>query len=296
MTGKQDPPFAPLEDPDNRITNSSDEYDQLVIEDLNYGSYLKIPELLKLQELRSRPLHHDEMFFIIIHQTTELWFKEILHEADLLAECFAKSWLPMALKVLKRINGVMEVLCRQIELLGTLTPREFAGFREALGTGSGFQSVQFRSAEFAFGQRNPWFFQFFEQRAAEIAELRRRYESPSIYDCFLSALAKDGKPVPRSVLERDFQKSHVLDQELVELFHELYSKPESEYLWILICESLLDLDTLWSKWRAVHILMVSRTIGTQMGTGGSTGIKFLQSRQPLRFFPELWELRNASWE
>jgi len=294
MNGPE-PPSPPPES-DEPVENSEDEYERLVIEDLNYGSYLKIPQLLGLQQLQSRPHHHDEMFFIIIHQTTELWFKEILHEADLLAECFDKGWLPMALKVLKRINGVMELLCRQIELLGTLTPREFAGFREALGTGSGFQSVQFRAAEFAFGQRNPWFFQFFEQREEELNELRRRYESPSIYDHFLAALAKDGKPVPRAALERDLSKSHAFDQQVVDLFHGLYSNPESETPWILICEALLDFDTLWSKWRAVHILMVSRTIGTQMGTGGSSGIKFLQSRQPLRFFPELWELRNAKWD
>jgi tryptophan 2,3-dioxygenase len=271
------------------------DYDDLKIEDLNYGSYLKIPELLSLQQLKSVPPHHDEMFFIIIHQSFELWFKEMLHETGLLVDYFDQGSVSRALKVSKRINAILECLTQQIQLLATLTPVEFAGFREALGTGSGFQSVQFREAEFAFGLRDPWFFQFFEDRPDELARLKSRCAGPSVYDHFLAALAAEGYPVPKEVLERDFSTAHQLHEGLLAVLRDLYAAPEENYHWILVCEALLDLDMLWSKWRYVHILMVSRTIGGKKGTGGSSGAAFLESRLPLRFFPELWEVRNADW-
>jgi len=273
----------------------SSDYDRLRIEELNYNSYLKVPELTNLQQLQSRPAHHDEMFFIVIHQSFELWFKEVLHEIDLLMTCLAEGHVARTLKVLKRITSILECLCQQIQLLSTLTPEEFAGFREALGTGSGFQSLQFREVEFACGQRDPWFFQFFEGRPEELSRLQQRFQSPSVYDVFLRALAKDGYAVPAAVLERDIATPHELNQELVDIIQELYRDPKDNYHWLLSCEALLDLDTLWAKWRAVHILMVTRTIGGKKGTGGSMGAAFLESRLKLRFFPELWEVRNADW-
>lgn len=271
------------------------DYEDLKIEDLNYGSYLKLPELLSLQRQKSVPPHHDEMFFIIIHQSFELWFKEILHETALMVDYFDQGSVSRVLKVSKRINAILECLTQQIQLLATLTPVEFAGFREALGTGSGFQSVQFREAEFAFGLRDAWFFQFFEGQPEELARLKAQCTRPSVYDHFLTALKEAGYPVPQAVLERDYAQAHELDADLVKVLRDLYADPDENYHWILVCEALLDLDMLWSKWRAVHILMVSRTIGGKKGTGGSSGAAFLESRLPLRFFPELWELRNSDW-
>jgi len=272
------------------------DYDRLRIEELNYNSYLKVPELTNLQDLQSRPPHHDEMFFIVIHQSFELWFKEVLHEVDLLMAYLTAGHVSRTLKVLKRITSIMECLCQQIQLLSTLTPEEFAGFREALGTGSGFQSVQFREVEFVCGLRDPWFFQFFEGRPEELERLQSRFQSPSVYDIFLRAMAKDGYAVPEKVLQRDVATEHELNDDLVEIFRQLYQDPKENYHWILSCEALLDLDTLWAKWRAVHILMVTRTIGGKKGTGGSKGGEFLESRLKLRFFPELWEVRNADWQ
>lgn len=272
------------------------DYDRLKLEELNYNSYLKVPELTSLQHLRSEPAHHDEMFFIVIHQSFELWFKEMLHEAGLMAELFKKGDIGHSLKVLKRIQGIVTCLTQQIQLLGTLTPKEFAGFREALGTGSGFQSVQFRVMEFTCGQRDAWFFQFFEGRPDELARLKEAFSSPSVYDLFLHAMAREGYPVPKEVLERELTETHQMNDALVEVFRDLYEEPGDNYHWVLACEALLDLDTMWSNFRSAHILMVSRTIGGKKGTGGSSGVPFLESRLPLRFFPELWEVRNAEWK
>ncbi|MCP4094107.1 MAG: tryptophan 2,3-dioxygenase [Planctomycetes bacterium] len=272
------------------------DYDRLKMEELNYNSYLKVPELTSLQHLRSEPKHHDEMFFIVIHQSFELWFKEALHEVGLMASFLANDDVARSLKVLKRVQAIITCLTQQIQLLGTLTPDEFAGFREALGTGSGFQSVQFREMEFACGQRDPWFFQFFEARPDEKARLQARFESPSVYDCFLQAMARAGYQVPKEVLERKLTETHQMNDELVEVFRELYQDPKTDYHWVLACEALLDLDTMWSNFRSAHILMVSRTIGGKKGTGGSSGVPFLESRLPLRFFPELWEVRNSDWQ
>jgi len=271
------------------------DYDRLKLEELNYNSYLKVPELTSLQELRSEPVHHDEMFFIVIHQSFELWFKEMLHEADLLAQNFVNGEIARSLKVLKRVQAILTCLTQQIQLLGTLTPEEFAGFREALGTGSGFQSVQFREMEFACGQRDPWFFQFFEGRPDEKARLEARFNSPSLYDFFLRAMASEGFDVPEEVLNRDLNQTHQMNDKLVNLFRDLYSNPGYAYHWVLAAEALLDLDTEWSNFRSAHILMVSRTIGGKKGTGGSSGVPFLESRLSLRFFPELWEVRNSDW-
>ena len=271
------------------------DYDRLKLEELNYNSYLKVPELTSLQHLRSEPMHHDEMFFIVIHQSFELWFKEMLHEVDLLAQNFVRGEVARSLKVLKRVQAIMTCLTQQIQLLGTLTPEEFAGFREALGTGSGFQSVQFREMEFACGQRDPWFFQFFEARPEEKARLEARFNSPSLYDFFLRAMASEGFDVPKEVLNRDLNQTHQMNDNLVDLFQELYRDPGDHYHWLLAAEALLDLDTEWSNFRSAHILMVSRTIGGKKGTGGSSGVPFLESRLPLRFFPELWEVRNSDW-
>jgi tryptophan 2,3-dioxygenase len=271
------------------------DYGNLQIDELNYNSYLKIPELTALQELRSEPLHHDEMFFIVIHQSFELWFKEVLHEIDLLATHIDEGDVSRVLKVIKRVNAIMTCLTQQIQLLGTLTPKEFYGFREALGTGSGFQSMQFREVEFALGQRDPWFFQFFESHPHELERLKARCEQPSIYDKLLSTLKNIGHDIPDEVVNRDFAAPYVMNDKVVGVIRDIYDQPQENYHMVLLFEALIDLDTMWSNWRSAHILMVSRTIGAKQGTGGSTGTAFLESRLPLRFFPEIWEVRNSEW-
>ncbi|HEX9795189.1 MAG TPA: tryptophan 2,3-dioxygenase family protein [Planctomycetota bacterium] len=275
------------------MASDSVDYAGLRLEELNYSSYLRVPELLDLQHEISEPPHRDEMFFIVIHQSFELWFKEILHETDVLVEYLQRDKVSRALKVVKRVAAILANLSDQIQLLATLTPVEFAGFRDRLRPASGFQSVQFREIEFAFGLQDRFFLEFFRKDPLALARLEARLGAPSVYDEFLGALSRTGVAVPDGLLQTGAVGPRESDSELVEALCQLYWAPGENYHWVLLCEALLDLDTLFRKWRAVHVLMVARTIGTQSGTGGSAGHRFLESRLPHRFFPELWEVRNA---
>ncbi|HYE78397.1 MAG TPA: tryptophan 2,3-dioxygenase family protein [bacterium] len=280
----------------------TDEQAKLTLQALNYESYLQVPELLKLQHRLSEPAHHDELFFIVIHQAFELWFLEMLHETDLLVEHLQGGAVSRALKVLKRLNAIMELLVRQIELLATLTPVEFGGFRDHLKPASGFQSVQYRELEFAYGNKDPFFLSFFADRSYAHERLARRLETPSVYHAFWIALRDGGFPVPGALLERTgpgqphAAPKAVADSDGVAVLKELYEHPGTAYHWVLLCEAMLDFDTLFADWRRTHQLMVERTIGTKPGTGGSSGAEFLKTRLDIRFFPELWAVRAAIGE
>lgn len=249
----------------------------LKLEKLNYNSYLKVPELLGLQNLLSKPPHHDEMFFIIIHQAAELWFKLMLHETEALIEAFRTPSISRALKVLRRMTAIMDLQVRQINLLSTLTPVEFAGFRDHLRPASGFQSLQFRTIEFAFGLRDDFFVKFFDTMPEAVRQLEAWKARPSIRDEFIACLSKHAPGAKQDAISQ--------------LLH-LYENPGDNYHWVLLCEALLDFDEKFAQWRSNHVLMVGRTIGMKPGTGGSSGYEFLKSRLEYRFFPELWELRG----
>lgn len=268
-------------------------YEKLELKKLNYNSYLKVPELLQLQQMISDGPHHDEMFFIIIHQTAELWFKEALHETGILIEALREAHVSRALKVLRRLTAIIRLQVQQIQLLRTLTPVEFAGFREYLRPASGFQSVQFREIEFTFGVRDMFFLKFFKSMPEVQARLQLIATQRSVFDEFLLCLKGLGHPVPEGLVERDFSQPRPHDPELLEVLRRLYEDDDlrNEKL-VLLCETLMDFDEFFSQWRQIHILSVGRTIGQKKGTGGSAGYKFLQSRSELRFFPELWEVRN----
>ena len=267
-------------------------YDNLVWKELNYNSYLKIPELLDLQKELSKPPHHDEMFFIIIHQSAELWFKLMRHETLAIVEDFRADSVSRALKKLRRIVGVMELMIQQINLLSTLTPVEFAGFRDHLRPASGFQSIQFRVIEYFYGIRDPFFLQFFEKDPEKKAELEKVRSTPSIYDEFVRCVARAGYEVPAVLLNRDVTQAWEASEELTKCIKKLYENPKDNYHWVLLCETMLDFDEKFAQWRSVHMLMVARTIGKKTGTGGSSGYNFLASRYELRFFPELWNVRT----
>lgn len=274
------------------------DYRDLVIEELNYNSYLKVHELLDLQQevsgrAKGEAPHHDEMFFIIIHQTAELWFKEVLHETEILVKSFRQGIISRALKVLKRVRGILNLQVEQIRLLATLTPVEFAGFREFLKPASGFQSIQYRQIEFTYGIRNPFFLKFFEKLDGVPDQLQNIMQEPSVYDEFLHMLKAKGYDVPENILKRDVSQPWELNHELVDVLHKAYmNTPEEKYHLILLFEALLDLDETLILWRKTHATMVNRTIGHKTGTGGSTGYQFLTSRESLQCFPELWEVRN----
>lgn len=267
-------------------------YSDLTLEDLNYESYLRIPEMLNLQTEIARPRHHDEMFFIIIHQASELWFKLILHETDTLVEALREGSVSRALKNLKRIRAIFQLLVQQIQLLNTLTPVEFAGFRDHLRPASGFQSVQFRTLEFRFGLREEFFLRFFESRPEVVEVLNQIRAEPSVYDEILACFDRAGFQMPRAVLERSWSSEYIPHPKVTEKFLEVYRDPKTEYHWVLLCEALVDLDETFLHWRNAHMVMVRRTIGNKTGTGGSAGYDFLETRAKKCFFPELWDVRN----
>lgn len=269
------------------------DYANLRLEELNYGSYLQLPALLELQTQVSNPPHHDEMFFIIIHQTAELWFKEVLHETELLVAALRRGSVSRAIHTIDRISEIFELLVKQIKLLSTLTPVEFAGFRDLLKPASGFQSFQFREVEFRFGVRDEFFLRFFEKKPQVAARLRDILHAPSVYDELLQALATAGFPVPEDLLTRDPAVRRSVSPELVECFRQIYEQPGDDYHWVLLLEALVNLDTKYLHWKDAHLVMVGRTIGHSRGTGGSAGYDFLRSRLELRFFPELWQVRDV---
>lgn len=260
--------------------------------ELNYNSYLKVPELLNLQHLLSEPPHHDEMFFIIIHQAAELWFKLMRHETAAMVEDFRAGSVSRALKKLRRLVAIMDLMVKQINLLNTLTPVEFAGFRDKLNPASGFQSIQFRVIEFTYGIRESFFLKFFEKEPAKKAELESILAQPSVYDEFLRALDKAGYKMPGDVLNRDLSQPWSENQDVAAVLKTVYENPKENYHWVLLFETMLDFDEKFANWRHVHMLMVARTIGMKQGTGGSSGYKFLAGRAEYRFFPELWSVRT----
>lgn len=267
-------------------------YENLVLKELNYNSYLKVPELLSLQNILSKPEHHDEMFFIIIHQAAELWFKLMMHETSALILDLRAGSVSKALKKMKRTVSVMDLMVKQINLLNTLTPVEFAGFRDHLKPASGFQSIQFRMIEFWYGIREDFFLKFFDKEPEKKKLLEEILQQPSVYDEFARAMAKAGYAVPAEVLNRDVSKPWSENAELRRTILNIYENPQDNYHWVLLFETMLDFDEKFAIWRSVHMLMVARTIGMKAGTGGSSGYDFLAKRAPLRFFPELWSLRT----
>jgi tryptophan 2,3-dioxygenase len=256
---------------------------------LNYESYLKIPELLSLQQLLST--HHDEMLFIQIHQTYELWFKQIFHELGELIRCFQNKDVQRSIKVLGRIHTIQEVLIKQIDILETMTPTEFAEFRDKLRPASGFQSVQFREIEFMSGLKNPYFLKMFSDLPSPQQRLAKQMMAPTLYDHFLKMLSERGFSIPESILKRDVSQPYERNADVLSVIEQIY-KTCSHYDLYMLCEALLNYDENFRLWRFRHIVMVERTIGMKSGTGGSAGAKYLASTLESRFFPELWEVRT----
>ncbi len=246
---------------------------------LSYGSYLKIDELLALQQPLSRPRHHDEMLFIIIHQVYELWFKQLLHETDATMLALDRDDLPRAGKHLRRIHAIQRLLEQQVEILETMTPQEFNQFRDNLNPASGFQSVQFRELEFVCGLRRSDLLQRIELADAQRARLEARSKDPSLYDRVKAVLRRRGFAVDSSA-------------DLVESYRRIYSHEAEYYDLYLLLENLIEFDERFLLWRGRHVRMVERMIGQRPGTGGSSGAQYLESTLGHRFFPELWDVRT----
>ncbi len=259
---------------------------------LNYGSYLRLDELLGAQQPASSPAHHDELLFIIQHQTSELWLKLMIHELRSAAERFAADDPATALKRLARVKHIQETMTHQWSVLATLTPSEYSEFRGSLGTSSGFQSYQYRVLEFLLGNKNAGLLQVFDKQPEARAAVAEALAAPSLYDEFLRWAARRGLPVPAEVLERDVTQAYALNDELIDVFARVYE--HNDELWDVYeaCEELVDLEDNFQLWRFRHLRTVQRTIGMGTGTGGSSGVKFLERALGITFFPELFEVRT----
>jgi tryptophan 2,3-dioxygenase len=248
---------------------------------LTYGSYLRVPELLALQQPVSDPPHHDELLFILIHQVYELWFKQTLHELDAAVRFLDADDLLKVAKAFRRIHAIQRILETQVDVLETMTPQDFNAFREGLNPASGFQSSQFREIEFRCGSRMPeTALKHLDVTPAERANLERRLHEPTLYDALKGHLAREGFDV----------SSH---DALIATFRAIYEHEESHYALYLLLEDLIEFDERVRLWRGRHVVMVERMIGMKPGTGGSLGVSYLQSTLTKRFFPELWEVRTV---
>jgi tryptophan 2,3-dioxygenase len=260
---------------------------------MSYGGYLELDTLLGAQHPLSDPEHHDELLFIIQHQTTELWLKLVLHELSAACRMLREDDLAPALKCIARVKHIQKTLTEQWSVLATLTPAEYVQFRGVLGNASGFQSAQYRAIEFTLGNKNAGMLRVFEADPAAHDLVRSALEAPSLYDEFLRMLARVGYAIPDSVLARDVTKAWTFTEELVPIFTTIYQDPQTHWTAYETCEELVDLEDNFQLWRFRHLKTVERIIGFKTGTGGSSGAPFLKRALELTFFPELFAVRTA---
>ncbi|HZQ62662.1 MAG TPA: tryptophan 2,3-dioxygenase family protein [Casimicrobiaceae bacterium] len=264
---------------------------------LTYAGYLRLDRLLAAQEPLSgrdgaRPCH-DEMLFIIQHQTSELWMKLMIHELKAAIAFVREDRLEPCFKILARVKVIQKQLFEQWGVLETLTPSEYEQFRPSLGTASGFQSPQYRALEFLLGNKHAAMVDVFKYDAAMHAELTALLNAPSLYDEYLRHLARRGLPVPASAIDRDWREPYARNPDLVETFRIIYEHPEEWWDAYEMAEKLVDVEEWFELWRFRHMKTVERIIGYKTGTGGSSGVAFLRKALEHRFFPELIDVRTV---
>jgi len=260
--------------------------------DSDYTAYLRLDRLLDAQQPLSDPPHHDEMLFIIQHQVAELWIKLIIHELRAAILRLRDDEIPPAVKHLARVKHIQNQIYNQWVVLDTLTPTEYAQFRDVFGTASGFQSPQYRLLEFTLGNKSRKILGVYEHHEAWHARLREALEAPSLFDEFLIYLARNGWDVPREAVERDFSRSRDDYPGVVAVFKEIYENPGANWACYEMCEALMDISNNFQFWRFHHMKTVERIIGHKKGTGGSSGVSFLKKALDIEFFPELIQVRT----
>ncbi|UUZ59341.1 tryptophan 2,3-dioxygenase [Nocardioides sp. B-3] len=259
---------------------------------MSYGDYLRLDLLMAAQQPQSDPPQHDELLFIIQHQTSELWLKLMVHELRSARALLASDDLSPALKRLARVKHIQRVLTDQWSVLATLTPSEYAEIRPFLATSSGFQSAQYREVEFLLGNKDADMVKVFKHDPVAQESLSTLLSEPSLYDEFSAFLARRGYDVPAEVLTRDVTRRHPSSPGLVEVFAQVYAAPAEHWGVYETCEELVDVEDNFQQWRFRHLRVVQRTIGHKVGTGGSSGVDFLRRALDLTFFPELFEVRT----
>jgi tryptophan 2,3-dioxygenase len=256
---------------------------------VTYASYLKVDELLALQQPRSAGPEHDEMLFIVIHQVYELWFKMLLHELDRAAALLEADDTHRVQHTLKRILTILKVMVAQLDILETMTPLEFLSFRERLEAASGFQSDQFRQIEFLLGAKSRTAIERFGEGTRARRALEQRYAAPTLWDAFVRYLSREGYQVPERELARDVTAPLAASPDIQEILIAVYRRdPKNAEL----CERLVDLDEGLQEWRYRHVKMVERTIGARPGTGSSAGAQYLRTTLGQSLFPDLWDIRG----
>ncbi|CRK57979.1 Tryptophan 2,3-dioxygenase [Alloactinosynnema sp. L-07] len=254
---------------------------------LTYTSYLALDEVLGAQRPRSE--EHDELLFIVIHQVYELWFKQILHEVAELQRVLESGHTPHAVRVLRRTLTIFKVIVAQIDVLETMTPRQFTSFRARLDASSGFQSAQFRELEAVLGRRDDHAFAHYPEGGEQRARIAAAMSRPSLFDSFLAYLGTHGYKLPAEVIGRDVAKPAEPSRAVQEVLLEVYADDSGPST---VAEHLIDLDEGLQEWRYRHVKMVERTIGSKMGTGGSAGAAYLRSTLFAPVFPDLWAVRS----
>ena len=264
---------------------------------LSYAGYLRLDRLLSAQQPRSgsaaQPPRHDEMLFIIQHQTSELWMKLMIHELKAAIRHVKADELDASFKILARVKLVQKQLFEQWAVLETLTPSEYEAFRPMLGQSSGLQSPQYRAIEFLLGNKHAALLEVFRHDGPTFAELEALLHAPSLYDEFLRHLARRGLPVPRACIDRDFTQAYQRNPDLLPVFKTIYDDPRRWWDAYDMCEKLVDIEEAFQLWRFRHMKTVERIIGHKPGTGGSSGVSFLKKALDYAFFPELIDVRTA---
>ncbi len=259
---------------------------------MTYSGYLCLDQVLTAQKPLSRPPHHDEMLFIIQHQTSELWIKLLLHELDTAIGHVQADKLEPCFKILSRVKQIQMQLFNQWAVLETLTPSEYAEFRNVLGTASGFQSVQYRALEFMLGNKSAELLRVYAYDPQAHAYLEGLLKRPSLYDEFLRYLKRRGLPVPQERVQRDWSESYERDAGVTAVFKTIYENRDKWWDAYEMCEKLVDVEEYFQLWRFRHMKTVERIIGHKKGTGGSSGVAFLRKALDLTFFPELIDVRT----
>ncbi|MDR6523325.1 MULTISPECIES: tryptophan 2,3-dioxygenase [Variovorax] len=257
---------------------------------MSYGDYLHLDEILNAQHPLSPA--HDEMLFIVQHQTSELWMKLMLHELHAAIACIAQEKLPDAFKMLARVSRIMEQLVNAWTVLSTMTPPEYTAMRPYLASSSGFQSAQYRCIEFALGNKNAAMLKPHAHRADLLAQVDAAYRAPSLYDESLRLLARHGLPVPADRLERDWTQPYELSDGVEAAWLTVYRNPHDHWDLYQLGEKLTDLEDAFRLWRFRHVTTVERVIGFKRGTGGTGGVSYLRKMLDVVLFPEIWKLRT----
>ncbi|AMO22045.1 tryptophan 2,3-dioxygenase [Ramlibacter solisilvae] len=257
---------------------------------MSYGDYLQLDKILNAQQPLSPD--HNEMLFIIQHQTSELWMKLMLHELRAAISAVARDELGSAFKMLARVSRIMEQLVHAWDVLATMTPPEYSAIRPYLGASSGFQSAQYRCIEFALGNKNPEMLKPHAHRPDLLAQVQSAYESPSLYDEALRLLAARGFPVPASHTERDWTRPYEENAQVEQVWLSVYRAPQQHWDLYQLGEELTDLEDAFRLWRFRHVTTVERVIGFKRGTGGTGGVSYLRKMLDVVLFPEIWKLRT----